>query len=57
MVGTEAAGRIIYDDATLKTVLAGAPKDWSKKNLELVLETDQVDGSSSQPRVVAIKTW
>ena len=57
MVGTEAAGRIIYDDAALKTVLGTAPKDWTRKNLELVLETDQVDGSSSQPHIVALKTW
>lgn len=57
MVGTEAAGRLICDDAALKTVLAGAPQDWNKKNLELVLETDPVDGSSSQPHIVAIKTW
>jgi hypothetical protein len=57
MSGTEAAGRILYDDATLKTLLARAPKDWSRKNLEFVLETDLVDGSSSQPHVVASKSW
>lgn len=57
MVGTEAAGRMLCDEAALKAALSKAPKDWNKKNLELVLETDQVDGSSSQPHVVRLKSW
>ncbi len=57
MVGTEAAGRLLCNEAMLSAALAGAPKDWSKKNLELMLETQQVDGDSSQPKVIALKTW
>ncbi len=57
MVGTEAAGRMLCDEAMLKAALAGAPRDWQQKNLELVLGTDQVDGASAQPHVVALKSW
>ncbi|AXC15841.1 Adenylate cyclase [Acidisarcina polymorpha] len=57
MVGTEAAERTLCNEETLRKVTAGLPRDWAEKNLELVLETDQVDGSSSRPRVVAFSTW
>jgi len=57
MVGTEAAGRLVSNEKALNEVLAGAPKGWRDLNLELVLETDQVDGASSPPRVVATIVW
>jgi hypothetical protein len=57
MVGTEAAGRLVSNEKVLNAALAGAPRGWQDRNLELVLETDQVDGASSPPRVVAMAAW
>jgi hypothetical protein len=57
MVGTKAAGRFLTHEEDLKAALNAAPRGWEKKNLEIVLETDVVDGSPSPPRAVAIKIW
>lgn len=57
MVGTEAAGRMLCNEDMLKSALGGAPKGWQKKNLEMVIETDQVDASSSPAHVVAMAAW
>jgi len=57
MVGTKAAGRFISHEQDLETALSTAPPGWERKNLEVVLETDIVDGSPSPPRAVAIKVW
>jgi hypothetical protein len=57
MVGTKAAGRLISHEQDLENALSAAPRGWERKNLEVVLETDIVDGSPSPPRAVAIKVW
>lgn len=57
MVGTEAAGRMLCNEDMLRGALAGAPIGWQKKNLEMVLETDQVEASASTARVVAMSAW
>ncbi|WP_420239819.1 hypothetical protein ACOBR2_09705 [Telmatobacter bradus] len=57
MVGTKAAGQLISHEQDLEKALSTAPRGWERKNLEIVLETDIVDGSPSPPRAVAIKVW
>ena len=57
MVGTQAAGRFVSRQADLDAALRTAPAGWQGKNLEVVLETDVIDGTASPPRVVAMKTW
>jgi hypothetical protein len=57
MVGTKAAGRFVTREEDLETALRTAPRSWEKENLEIVLETDIVDGSPSPPRAVAVKVW
>ena len=57
MVGTQAAGSTISREQDLKTALRSAPAGWERKNLEVVLETDVVDGSASPPHAVAVKVW
>jgi hypothetical protein len=63
MVGTEAAGRFVSRQGDLDAALRTAPAGWERKNLELVLETDVINGSSlspgspATPRVLAVKTW
>jgi hypothetical protein len=57
MVGTQAAGRFVSRQADLDAALRTAPAGWQSKNLEMVLESDVIDGSASTPQVVAIKVW
>lgn len=57
MVGTKAAGQSISREEELEAALRSAPAGWERKNLEVVLETDVVDGSPSPSRAVALKVW
>jgi len=57
MVGTKAAGQAISREEELEAALLSAPAGWERKNLEVVLETDVVDGSPSPSRAVALKVW
>jgi hypothetical protein len=55
--GTEAAGEILYNPVYLDSLLAKAPPDWEKKNLEAVIETQVIQGHSGPPNVLAVETW
>jgi len=55
--GTEAAGEILYNPEYLESLLAKAPPDWDKKNLEAVIETQVIQGHSGPPNVLAVETW
>jgi len=57
MVGTKAAGGLVSHEEDLESALRTAPRGWEKKNIEIVLETDVVDGSPSPPHEVALKVW
>ena len=55
--GTVAAGEFLVDPKQIKALERIAPKDWSKENMELVLETQVIDGRSGPPRLVASHFW
>ncbi|HLY42893.1 MAG TPA: hypothetical protein VKR52_16885 [Terracidiphilus sp.] len=55
--GTEAAGEILYNPVYLNSLIAKAPPDWEKKNIEAVIETQVIQGHSGPPNVVAVETW
>ena len=55
--GTEAAGEILYNPIYLDSLLAKAPPDWEKKNMEAVIETQVIQGHSGPPNVLAVETW
>ena len=55
--GTVAAGEFLVDPRRMDQMLNQAPRDWSHKNIEVVLETDVIQGRSSPPRVVAVHVW
>jgi len=57
MVGTEAAGRFVSRQGDLDAALRVAPAGWQSRNLEMVLESDVIDGSASTPQVVAVRVW
>ena len=55
--GTRAAGDFVTDPQLLATLIKDAPKDWSKKNLQLVLHTNVVNDIPGSPTVVAAYYW
>ncbi len=57
MVGTQATGSFVSSQDDLEAALRTAPAGWQRKNLEMVIESDVIDGSASPPRVLAVKTW
>ena len=55
--GTIAAANFLSDPKYMRDVLAKAPKDWSKKNLQVVIQTDVINGRSGPPTYVASQFW
>ncbi len=57
MVGTQATGKLVSSQGDLEAALRTAPAGWQGKNLEMVIESDIIDGSASPPHVLVVKTW
>ncbi len=57
LFGTAAAGDFLTNPRELRKLAAIAPPGWQKKNMEIVLSTDVIRGSSGPPRIVAAQFW
>ena len=55
--GTIASGEFLVDPRHMDELVRVAPKDWESKNMEIVLETQVIDGRSGPPRINAVYTW
>jgi hypothetical protein len=55
--GTEAAGEILYNPVYLNSLLAKAPANWEKMNMEAVIETQVIEGHSGPPNILAVDAW
>jgi len=55
--GTMAAGEFVSNPAQLRKIVPFAPKDWENKNLQVVISTDVIRGSSGPPNVLAAYFW
>ena len=55
--GTRAAGEFLTDEADLKQLADGSGADWAKKNFEVVLSSQVVNGMQGNPKVEAITFW
>ena len=55
--GTVAAGEFLVDAHHLDELALKASNDWSRKNVEVVLETQVIDGRSGPPRIDEVHTW
>ena len=55
--GTEAASEVLYNPTYLDALLAKAPKNWDRLNLEAVVETHLIDGNPGPPAILAVETW
>jgi hypothetical protein len=55
--GTDAAADLITTPDLMAEALRGAPADWQKKNLQLVLHVKVISGAPSSPTVVKQYFW
>jgi len=55
--GTEAAAEFVTNPDLLAEGVRGAPVDWQKKNLQLVLHVKVIAGTPSSPKVVGAYYW
>ena len=55
--GTVAAGEFLVDEHRMDEMMNQLPGDWQKKNIEIVLETQVIQGRSGPPRVRAVHFW
>ncbi len=55
--GTRAAGDFATNPELLAALMKDAPKDWNKKNMQVVLHTDVVNDIPGAATVVAVYYW
>jgi hypothetical protein len=55
--GTVAAGEFLVDAHRMEDLLKQVPPNWKQKNLEIVLETQVIQGRSGPPRIAAVHVW
>jgi hypothetical protein len=55
--GTRAAGDFAASPELIAELIKQAPKDWSRKNLQIVLHTNVVNDIPASPTVVAAYYW
>jgi hypothetical protein len=55
--GTIAAGEFLVDEQRMEDMLKFVPSNWKQKNMEIVLETQVIEGRSGPPRITAVHVW
>jgi hypothetical protein len=55
--GTIASGEFLVDPRHMEELARAAPRYWSHQNMEVVLETQVIDGRSGPPRIKAVHIW
>jgi hypothetical protein len=55
--GTQAAGELISNPVYLDEFLRTAPPDWSRRNMQVVVETSVIDAIPGPPHAVASYFW
>jgi hypothetical protein len=55
--GTVAAGEFLVDSARINEISNYIPKSWNRRNIEIVLETQVIEGRSGSPRIEAVHVW
>lgn len=55
--GTLAAGEFLTNPASIRSAVQKAPAGWDGKNIQVVISTKVIGGSSGPPRVLAVHFW
>jgi hypothetical protein len=56
-VGTLAAQQMLLDPQAMNALNSRLPKDWDRKNLQIVLAVKEVQGSPGAAQVVTVYSW
>jgi len=54
---TVAAGEFVTEPRYMEMLASRAPRNWERKNLQVVLATDVVNGNTGPPRILATYFW
>jgi hypothetical protein len=55
--GTRAAGEFLTSVGAMSEAFAGAPPDWPKRNVQVLLHTTVYKGTPAPPRIVLTHVW
>jgi len=55
--GTHAAGEFLTNQVYFSDALSNAPRDWDRKNMQVVLSTKVISGAHGPPKVLAVHFW
>ena len=55
--GTQAAGDFLTSPEQFQEALRAAPRDWARKNIQVVLEVKVAEGTPGPPHVLAVHFW
>jgi hypothetical protein len=55
--GTIAGGEFLVDGNRMNDLLKHVSSDWGHKSVEIVLETQIIQGRSGPPRIAAVHVW
>ena len=55
--GTEAAGEFLTNPAYMEQIPKQAPKDWDRRNIQLVIRSTVIGRSSGPPQITAAHFW
>ena len=55
--GTYAAGEFLTNQEYFAAAVHGAPRDWSLKNIQVVLHVKVISGTPGPPKVLAVHFW
>jgi hypothetical protein len=55
--GTDAAGDLVTNPDLMAEALRDAPRDWKKKNLQLVLHVKVIAGAPTSPKIIGRCFW
>ncbi len=55
--GTEAAGEFLTQPAYMEAMAAAAPRNWERKNVQIVISTRVINGKSGPPKLVKVHFW
>ena len=55
--GTQAASEFLTEPAYLQKMAASAPRGWERKNVQVVISTRVINGSSGPPEIVCAAYW
>ena len=55
--GTLAAGEFLSNTSYMEALAKGSPRDWQRKNIQILIATKVINGNSGPPRVIEKHIW